>query len=445
MPRRPTPHRLTAAAAALWIAGLAGCAAYRAADRDLPPPSMSVAALAPDAWPARSLELRDAALSSTPREIFRVELDGTKPREDIAPDLLALASSPDVRIAFNEPFGVGIIRRIEPGPRGSSWTRSTRFVSFGSTDDGLRDQRVERWDRFLERSAGRRPGNDGSGVRAVGPEIRRLAWTGVRLSLREPRDADASARPARGLIVHMAGLGSERWEQPLIDDLVARGWAVLSVATPRVWWFEGDPIRINSPADIEPAAKTIARRLDDLVAEPAYATEAALDYLAKTRPDLKLSPLVMLGCSAGSLAAPATVARLPDRFDAAVLVGSGANLLEISQTSDLTDGGIRLQFPSDGPRGGLRQRLFDAYLQHARLDPFHAAPVMTAGGMPTLLVNAELDSTVPQAAGSILARRLGPGIDRLTFKGGHRLLFWSLGRQSPRIADWIDRKTPPPA
>lgn len=428
-PFAPAQALFTLALFALALAPLHGCATFSPADPDRPT-SPAIERLPESAWPLRRADRLHEALASTPAEIFRLETDGTKPPDQIAPDLLRQTQVPEARITLNQAYGVGLIRRIEAGPTSSSdWLRSTRFISFPDNPDLPRDDRIERFDRWLRASSARQPGADGSGVRATDPALRKLLWEGVRLSLTEP------SSPPRGLIIHMAGLGSSEWEQPLLDELTERGWAILRVATPRVWWFSADPIRIASGTDIDPVARRLAGVLDDLVAEPAYAAEAALEYLAQTRPDLAQRPLVMLGCSAGALAAPAVVARIPDKFSAIVLIGGGANLLKISQTSDLTDGGIRLEFTGTTPRATLRKRLFDRYLEFSRLDPYHTVRAMI--GTPVLLVRAELDSTVPAESGTLLNQRLAHP-DQLTYTGGHRLLFWSLGRQSHRIADWID-------
>jgi pimeloyl-ACP methyl ester carboxylesterase len=143
----------------------------------------------------------------------------------------------------------------------------------------------------------------------------------------------------------------------------------------------------------------------------------------------------MVGCSAGSLAATAVVARMPESFDAAVLVGSGANLLEISQTSDLTDGGIHLAWPDNQPVGPWREELFHQYLTYSTLDPYHTARFLR--NKPTLLVQANLDRTVPASNGWLLWDRLGRP-DRYTHVGEHRTLFLTLKGQSRRVADWLD-------
>jgi hypothetical protein len=131
---------------------------------------------------------------------------------------------------------------------------------------------------------------------------------------------------------------------------------------------------------------------------------------------------------------------MPDRFSAAVFVGAGANLLKLSQTSDLTDAGIRLLWENDTGNAADRHRLYDTYLTASHLDPYHTARTMT--GKPVLVVQAAFDSTVSAAGGELLWERLERP-ERWVFTGGHRLLFWRLKDQSVPIADWIDHATAP--
>src|SRR5690606_31816080 len=66
-----------------------------------------------------------------------------------------------------------------------------------------------------------------------------------------------------------------------------------------------------------------------------YAAHAALRWLEEERPELRGTPLVLVGCSAGAVATPALALRLGDRVSAAVLVGGGANLPRLVLTSPL--------------------------------------------------------------------------------------------------------------
>lgn len=425
-----------AAVLTAWMGASGGCFSRNAASPERSMMEMAAERLPPEAWPPRLTDNLDQIIRDTPRLITGLELDGTVPESEIDPDILWASKRPVARISSRK-YGVGIIRWIE-----GRFGRGPRFVSYSPLTDRPTDQRVpfpvERTRRFYEAYA--KENGPPRGLKVTDERTLSLITEGTQIRLRTPgRGPDGEpARKPVGLIVHMAGLGSIEYEQPLLDELQRRGWAVLRVMTPSVWWFEGKPVRITSPEDIAPTGERLARVIDDLVAESAYATEAALEYYARWNPEVPQSPLVMVGCSAGALAAPAVVARMPEKFSAVVLIGPGANLLRLSQTSDLTNGGIKIEWPwpDDGGNGWERQRLYDAYLSASRLDPYHTARTML--DKPVLLIEAALDTTVPVAGADLLWERLERP-ERWTFSGGHRLLFWRLKHHAAAIAGWIEQ------
>ena len=413
------------------LTSLPACATYQPADP-------ARAALTPEpipaaAWPERITADLPEIVANTPKTISRLTLDPGQPGDAIDPDLLRRATEPEARITYNAVHGQGIIREV----RGRRIGTSIRFVSQTTLPNPPEDTRAKRW---LERSSKwweQYLNEYAHGLKPTDPKVLAMLFEGTAIRITPP----PSGVTPRGTILHMAGLGSMEYEQPLLDDLSRRGWYVLRIATPRVWWFDARVFPVNSRADIPEVGKQLARTIDDLVAESAYAAEAALDYIRAQRPEVPLTPLVMVGCSAGSLAAPAVVARQPDAFSAAVFVGGGANLLEISQTSDLTDGGIQITWPphppgsSAPPSPAWQRELFDAYLQNSTLDPAHSARALVH--TPVLVVDANLDSTVPAKNAWLLWQSLGKP-DRYNQALGHRALFFTLGSQSGRIGEWID-------
>lgn len=435
--------------AAFGTCALSGCASYTPAERD----RFEVCApvrLPADAWPERKTDELQSIVDGTPRTITRLVLDGSRPESEVPDELLDLVREPEGTVTYTGVHGVGIIRVIEPG-RGlpsQDWRaeqyRAIRFISYSTAKDRLSDTRHDRWSRWLGRAMnGYLRRRAVSGVRPNNHSTLAMLYEGTRLRLVPP---PVGVKPA-GLIVHTCGLGSMEWEQPVLDELTRRGWYILRINTPRVWWYEADPFVISSEQDIPIVAKRLAGVIDDLVAEPAYAAEAALDYLAKQHPEIPRHPLVVLGCSAGALVAPAVAARIADKCDAAVLVGGGANLLRVSQDSDLTDGGIHIKWPDDNAYPSWRARLYREYLAASKLDPYHTARTMI--DKPALLLLANLDSTVSADCGHLLWERMDRP-ERYNFTLGHRMLFWSLGRQSTRIADWCEqacagRAAEPPA
>lgn len=416
----PTTRSVIAAAArlAMVLAGaagmtvgaslLGGCVS-REASRPLRAEAIESIRLPDDAWPERRTDHLD--------DMVR---DG--------PGVMELPGGIRIRVGTTGRYGVGIIRNARESMR---WA-TTRFVSFSTlADRPYHEETKKRIERFEEWNQCALTPEEETTVRSI--------FEGTRIRVIEP---EGGAAKSRGIILHLQGLGTLEYEQPILDELTKRGWTLVRLVSPGVWWYESKPITIASRDDIQPVGERIARIIDDMVAEPAYAAEAVLEYLKKTRPRLEQSPLVVLGFSAGALTTPTVVARIQDRVTAAVLIGGGANLFMLSQRSDLTDGGIRVSWPGELGTAADRERLSDAYLRASRLDPYHTARTMV--DKPVLLVQAALDSTVQASGGDLLWERLEQP-DRWVFSGGHRLLFWRLGDQAVPIADWIDQAiaTPP--
>ncbi len=412
---------------------LGGCTTFQAAATD----RGNLAAAAPipeNRWPARKTDDLVEKAQRSPREYLARLMQGSSGLARMAHSDRTMRG-PGGASFTSGVYGRGILRvyELRGGDSGSvgRGVLGMRFYSFTEQSDRPSDLRVTEYAQKQFTALNKRLADSGATLTPEDAEFLRVMSEGTSVRVVEPpRD-----REVRGTIVYMAGLGSAEYEQPLIDELIRRGWWIVKVATPRVWWYESKPWMIASRADIPQVAKKLAGVMDDLVAEPAYATEAAIAYLREHRPDIPLSPLVMVGCSAGSLAAPAVVARLPESFSAAVLVGSGANLLEISQKSDLTDGGIHLAWPDNQPVGPWRTELFHQYLTYSTLDPYHTARFLR--NKPTLLVQANLDLTVPASNGWLLWERLGRP-DRYVHVGEHRTLFLTLKGQSQRVADWLE-------
>lgn len=378
------------------------------------------------AWPARKTDELASIVQNTPPEIR-----WWKVGEGADPAFARESNDPIGLVEHTGLYGCGLIRCLRlPDDTQRNPQRGfapIRFVSYSLLTDRPMDQRIKRFKRSLERP--RRSNVDH--VQINDPKVLSMMWEGTGISLVPP----AKGVPVRGTIVHMPGLGSMQYEQPVLDLLTQRGWWILRISTPRFWWFEDTKFKIETQADINPAAQRLAAIVDDILAEPAYAAEAALKYLESQRSEVPQSPLMMLGCSAGALMMPTVAARLGDRVDGVVLVGGGANLLKISQESDLTDGGLRIQWPDESDRPAWRKQLLSEYLEHSRLDPYHTAPVLR--GKPVLAVLADMDSTVPASCGRLLWERLGKP-ERYTHPLGHAFLFLTLSGQATRIADWFD-------
>lgn len=251
---------------------------------------------------------------------------------------------------------------------------------------------------------------------------------GVPWHLYEPKDGSA-----RGLIVHLGG------NKYVGRALLKRGWAVLSASsTGRFLQRRQDPItfEIERGEHLIETAGQIALVFDDELADWPYSLEAVLQYLAEHRTDIPQTPTAVMGFSIGAIALPAVAARMPDRFQAAVLVAGGANLLEIARRTHKPDIGIKLEWVGDEPRPEDWRQLYAAYLEQVRLDPYHTVAALTE--MPVLMYHAAYDQVVPGAMGELLFARMGD-VERLVFPVGHKHLLRVVMRlQAERIVEWTE-------
>lgn len=241
----------------------------------------------------------------------------------------------------------------------------------------------------------------------------------------------------RGLAVYLHSIGPERYERPVVRGLREQGWAVLVAGSRPEFFEEEDRDRLSSrERDPSRIAWYIARAADERLAIAAYAIEGAREYLAQERPDIPQSPMIGVGMSAGALALPAVASLTANDYDAIVLVGGGADLLTISQTSTLSAGGVRLRLPGGQPLDADTMRYMrEVYLRQSTLDPYHTARALTQ--IPTLVLHATKDSIVPSSNGEELWRMLGRP-DRVTYPTGHELLFFLIGSQVEFINSWIE-------
>jgi pimeloyl-ACP methyl ester carboxylesterase len=435
-----------AAIAGVFTALASGCFTFSGADPNREQLRPRAARAADFTWPSRDRATARALLDATPERYFTLRpAEGTKP-EDLLPEVARSISRPSYVVTSKGLYGEGLFRTFEDVRFDEEATPATRaFVAFleqiAPTADFVTSfsGSPERIAQSLERERSIR------GPRATKPgepalvsddtDTRTAFRAGVDVSIPERREA-----PYRGVVLYLGGIFSARWERPVVEALTTRGWAVVKLAPP----FGIRPpmnFKINSRADLNAAADAIAPRIDDVIAEAAYAAEATLAYLREHRPDLPRHPTVILGFSAGSLSCPAVAARLGDQIDGACLVGSGANVLQVSQESTLTRGGINIAWGL-GYGGFLdHAALYRRYLAASSLDPHHTASALVH--KPVLSVHALFDAIVPAEAGRALRRQLGRP-DELDFWGGHKGLFYLLDHAAAPIADWFDRQWPEP-
>lgn len=201
----------------------------------------------------------------------------------------------------------------------------------------------------------------------------------------------------------------------------------------------GTGFEIGPETDPETIADAITRAVDLRLSEHADAVAALVESLDRMRPDLADRPLLVTGFSAGALAAPAVAARLheqyPERRVLLLLIGGGGTLLDIAQTSTLTNGGVRLKHP-DWPEPTPEQlsALQERYESRSRLDPIRAAAALR--DIPVLHIHADADTVVPTTAAERFNAAHG-GVDRLVHRGDHDTLLYFLGSNASRIRSWL--------
>lgn len=240
-------------------------------------------------------------------------------------------------------------------------------------------------------------------------------------------------REPRGLIVCFHSLGGLSYERAVLYELQRRGWMLVVAEFP--WGAAASSTWDVQPATAESVGKTLAAGIDARLLRAAISAGAVCAYLRDTTPALAGKPTLVWGASAGSFAAPAAARRL--HADGLVLVGSGANILDVAQKSTFFNGGIVLRPTGVRERDtpALIDRVIEAYRDHAALDPYALAPYLVR--VPTLMIHAGEDDIVPAREGDLLWDRLGKP-ERWTLSCGHEMLFWRLGSLAQDIADWVD-------
>ncbi|MBI4880413.1 MAG: hypothetical protein HY812_12260 [Planctomycetes bacterium] len=335
-------------------------------------------------WPERRTEDLEEIAAAMPRVI----------REPSG-----VAGGPGPRVELVLPFGRGLILALRPADREGAGPRAGEPPEL----------------HFLSYLPDPRPAEE-------------LAAADSALVFVEPRE-----REPRGLVVSLEGPCFPEDGEEVIDELLERGFAVLRVGVP---CLVRQPLHlaIRGEEDLDGAALAAAAAIDDQLAERAYAVEAMLGFLAVRRPDLPLAPLVLMGCGLGAAAAPAVAARLDGAVDAAVLVGGGANLFEVSQEGEGV-GGVETDAGWAGLSGKEQSWLSELYLAESRLDPYHTSRFL--GRTPVLLFHARLDEVMPAWSGELLHRRLNQP-DWIRVLGDHEDLLEEWVERAAWVADWIE-------
>ncbi len=424
--------------------GLTGCMAYRSADQSRAEHAIAGATMTASDWPGRDTTCLEAIRDATPKLYHRLELTGEKSVDQLLPAHARLVTEPSMIVKFNEIMGPGLLRVVfdpnQPNPGElKSWNDihqgfhpNAWFLSSLTLNDPRRPGMLAQQRRFRAKDEASNPS---SGVRYNNEDLTTAIKEGIPICFPPVQKVEP-----RGLLIHFVAIMGNGYEGSVMKDLRDDGWAVIDIdSNPRIMGG-GRTYTINDDHDLVNAADSLARRVDDVLAEHAYAAEAALEYCRKNRPDLPTDRVAMIGFSAGSLVCPTVAARLGDDVQATVLIAGGANLLHIAMESALSDGGIHIKWGKG--RGGQedKDRLCQLYLDRSRLDPYRTAT--TLANKPVLQYFGQWDKWVPAKSGRILSERLN-NPDKVTFLGGHALLFYFLPGQGGRICDWIDYQMRP--
>ncbi len=472
-----------------------GCFTYRSGSGERG--SLAVEPLDEEAWPARDIAAVEPFREATPAEVYRFERRPGWPEERLSPEAAEAARTPAYRVVYNQVTGRGLLRVYEEVGAGEDAAELELIMrGFVKRAEFLSEWRVRSaaFQAELERERRRRRRPPHGGLREVRRERPIMLGEGIGIGL----PPVAVSRPVGVLIhfTALAGTSYERrviesleaqgWavvhietrtrvDQPNLGAVIeayarreerrrqllrsSPAW-VREERNGRWVRYIGDMDRYaadfikatrqveqeiplppsgfepasGSDEDVDDAARRIAAAVDEVLAENAYAAEAALEYLDRRRPDLAGLPVAVIGFSAGALAAPTAAARLGERVSGVVLIGGGADIFRISQRNSLTRGGIELRGENGPLDRRVIERIGERYLGHSRLDPYHTAPMLR--GVPVLVVHAMFDGIVPAETGEVLYQRLGRP-DRLTFLGGHGGLFYLLEGQAERIGGWL--------
>jgi len=438
---------------AVWfLYGAAGCMSYRSASpgREMLMVESRQQRSAGIDWPVRDENAVTNILEATPEKTFKLRLRDGAELEKAPSIFVPQLTVPERTLVYKGIHAGGLFRvyeepwTLEPPDAGDRFIRRQLVGMYRSSftptteDYKLRQAGIARYLKWSQREQKRaEEGKSDYGVQPQFTQAEAEISEGVYVTLPPP-----VPEPTRGVIIRMLALGGADYQRDLLTPIRNQNWRIVNVGTAgALTGLVGRKtvVNIRSDAELDAAAKKIATLADEGLAEEAYAVQATMEYIKANRPDLARGPFVIMGFSLGALCTPAVYARLeetmPGEIKAAVLVGGGVNLLDITMRANLP--GLELQINWGPGRGGEADRaaFVRRYLDYAKLDPFHTAPLLRR--IPVLQMHAETDKIVPADTGEQLYELLGRP-DRINFLGGHELLFYFMSNQKERVRDWLN-------
>jgi Serine hydrolase (FSH1) len=473
-----------------------GCFSYRSATDGL----VADVPLASDAWPEFDTQ-PVAALVDTPSVIEHSIVDPErlppiwKKEGERGVELMKRFHTDDLLISQLDDHGLlrvwndrrdGSLNPV-PSPTDDKPSSFDRNASYLTGPESLRQREFD----LIELEFGEKKDIRGLRARLYGLESSGVVeewqlYEGMKMALPEDVDTDSA-----GLIVHITSLIENKYEQALTNRLRSYGYAAgyvdsdifldgpnvrerkfqSSKRTKRISELvsvkessegledtfamlpfsqikekldnEFPPIdsgfEIDPDTDLESLASLIAREVDEKIAVHAYAVESLVRACDQLHPQLVDKPIIVIGYSAGSLSAPAVIARLaqlyPDRPLRLVLIGSGGDLLSVAEGSMWGSSILRLHRKDDPePSAKQLEELKAAYLQRTKLDPLVIVPSIRS--VPTLHVYATNDKAVPTASAMQL-NEAHAQMDELKHAGNHGTLFFFLQGQAGKIRSWL--------
>lgn len=279
------------------------------------------------------------------------------------------------------------------------------------------------------------------------------AWfTVFEPTLATPQD-NKPGPTIRGVVLLMPGLLAtpEGTLSQLTRSLTGRNWLVVRMVAQPSRFLERVEFAIDSASPDFPAApaRVIATTFDERGAECAYAAQATIAFVERERPALNDLPRVAIGFSGGAMTLPTVVAREPDAYDGAIMVGGGCDFWLMTQTSNYNQwiGAVSASWRgAEGtPTDDQKRALDEAYLRASRLDSYHTAQALA--NKPVLVMLGDMDQAVPAPLGELLATRLERAGANVTVQRepmGHEALFMTLPKRFDAIHAWLDRLFPMP-
>jgi hypothetical protein len=344
-----------------------------------------------------------------------------------------------------EPPAAPNITRTGPGPIDLGAYKCCRVLSLGKDDEHDVDSFLLVTTAPPAAHAEQQGKVMLSGTTSVGGEP-----SDYQLTLENQNLAFAQVMPATsraiGTLLYLGSVDvNSAGESKMLQRARDRGWNVLACS------IGMDYMRPEKIVVDNHGATRLARRIDNHLADRAYAMEGLIAYLQAHRSDLLVGPRVIAGMSAGAIALPTVVARIGP-VDAAVVIGGGENVAEIiagsplfSQHIELVD--LQLETGLEGERNvkllpcanpKKRAEFVSSVLRQSKIDPHYAAAALK--NTTVLMVQAKYDGIVPASAGQSMYESLDRP-ERWQYRTGHIGLTLLMPWKIDYVLDWMAART----